>query len=74
MMQQKEKNDESSKIEQIETYQTSNIKDEETDDNNIPPNKIYMHCHTPKTKHWRNKKKKQDFTMKLFITSHNKYQ
>ena len=56
-MQQKEKNDESSKIEQIETYQTSNIKDEETDDNNIPPNKIYMHCHTPKTKHWRNKKK-----------------
>ena len=51
------KNDKSSKIEQIETYQTSNIKDEETDDNNIPPNKIYMHCHTPKTKHWRNKKK-----------------
>ena len=52
MMQQKEKkNDKSSKIEQIETYQTSNIKDEETYDNNIPPNKVYMHCHAPKTKH-----------------------
>ena len=41
MMQQKEKkNDKSSKIEQIETYQTSNIKDEETYDNNITPTRF----------------------------------
>ena len=32
--------------------------DEETNDDNIPLNKIYMHCHTTKTKHWRNKKNK----------------
>ena len=31
--------------------QTSNVEDEETDDDNIPLNKIYKHHHTAKTKH-----------------------
>ena len=36
--------------------QTSKIEDEETDEDNIPLNKIYKHRHTAKTKHWRRKK------------------
>ena len=39
------------KIEQIGTNQTSNIEDEETDDDNIPVNKLYKHRHTAITKH-----------------------
>ena len=67
----KGKRDESSKIEQIWTDQTSNVEDGQTDDDN----KRY---HTAITKHCRKKKKKNktklDFIMKLFITSHNKNQ
>ena len=66
------KNYESSKFEQIEMDQTSNVDNEEIDDDNIPLNKFHKHC---QTKHWRNKKKqKKDFVMKLFITLHNKDQ
>ena len=64
------KNYESSKFEQIEMDQTSNVDDEEIDDDNISLNKFHKHC---QIKHWRNKKKK-DFVMKLFITLHNKDQ
>ena len=67
------KSNESSKIEQIGTNQTSNVEDEEIDDDNIPLNKLYKRHHTTITKYWRKKKKKKhDFVMKLFITSHNK--
>ena len=31
--------------------QTSNVEDGEIDDDNIPLNKIYKHCHTIKIKH-----------------------
>ena len=54
MMQQKEKNDESSKIEQIETGQTSNVEDEEINGDNIPLNKLYKRRHIAKEK--KNKK------------------
>ena len=47
----KEKSDESSKIEQIGTNQTSNIEDEEIDNDNIPLNKLYKCCHTTITKY-----------------------
>ena len=50
-MQQKEMSDESLKIEQIGTNQTSNNEDEETDDNNIPLNKLYKRFHTAITKY-----------------------
>ena len=50
-MQQKEKSDESLKIEQIGMNQTSNIEDEETDDDNIPLNKLYKRCHTTITQY-----------------------
>ena len=72
----KGKSDESSKIEQKGTNQTSNIEDEEIDNDNIPLNKLYKCCHTTITKYWRNKKTKtkKDFVIKFFITSHNKYQ
>ena len=39
------KSNESSKIKQIGIYQTSSVKDEETDDDNIPLNKLYKHRH-----------------------------
>ena len=65
------KSDESSKIEQIGINKTSNVKDEEIDDDNIPLNKLYRRHHTAITKHWR---KKEDFLLKLFITSQNKNQ
>jgi len=67
----KGKSDESLKIEQIGTNQTSNVEVEETDDYNIPLNKLYKHRHITKNKALK-KQKKQDFAMKLFITSHNK--
>ena len=72
----KGKSDESSKIEQIGTNQTSNIEDEEIDNDNIPLNKLYKCCHTTITKYWRKKKAKTKkyFVIKFFITSHNKYQ
>ena len=47
----KGKSDESSKIEQIGMDQTSNVEDEETNDDNIPFNKLYNHRHTVITKH-----------------------
>ena len=47
----KGKSNESSKIKQIGIYQTSSVKDEETDDDNIPLNKLYMRHHTAITKH-----------------------
>ena len=47
----KGKSDESSKIEQIGTNQTSNIEDEEIDDDNISLSKLYKHRHTTITKH-----------------------
>ena len=40
------KNYESSKFEQIEMDQTSNVDDEEIDDENIPLNKFHKHCQT----------------------------
>ena len=52
------KSNERSKIEQIGTNQTSNVEDEEIDDDNIPLNKLYKHHHTTITKYWRKKKKK----------------
>ena len=61
------------KNEQIGTNQTSNVEDEETDDDNIPLNKLNKHRHTVITKHWGNRKKKV-FVIKLFITSYNKNQ
>ena len=39
------------KNEQIGTNQTSNVEDEETDDDNIPLNKLNKHRHTVITKH-----------------------
>ena len=47
----KGKSDESSKIEQKGTNQTSNIEDEEIDNDNIPLNKLYKCCHTTITKY-----------------------
>ena len=47
----KGKSDESSRIEQIWMDQTSNVEDEETDDDNIPLNKLYKYCHSAITKH-----------------------
>ena len=47
----KGKSDESSKIEQIGTDQTSNVENDEIDDDNIPLNKFYKRCHTTITKH-----------------------
>ena len=46
----KGKSDESSKIEQTGMDQTSNVEDEEIDDDNIPLNKLYKRCHTTITK------------------------
>ena len=68
------KSDKSSKIEQIGMDQTSNVEDEETNDDNIPLNKLYKRHYTTITKHWRNQKKKKKIIMKFFITSHNKDQ
>ena len=51
------KSDESSKIEQIGIDKTSNVEDKEIDDDNIPLNKLYKHCHITITKHWRKKKR-----------------
>ena len=47
----KGKSDESLRIEQIGTDQTSNVEAEETDDDNIPLNKLYKCCHITITKH-----------------------
>ena len=47
----KGKSDESLRIEQIGTDQTSNVEDEETDDDNIPLNKLYKCRHITITKH-----------------------
>ena len=47
----KGKSDESSKVEQIGMDQTSNVEDEEIDDDNISLNKLYKHRHTTITKH-----------------------
>ena len=52
------KSGKNSKIEQIGMDQTSNVEDEETDDDNLPLNKLYKHRHTTITKHWRRGKKK----------------
>ena len=41
----KGKSDESSKIEWIGMDQTSNVEDEEIDDDNIPLKKLYKCCH-----------------------------
>ena len=56
------------KIEQTGTNQTSNVEDEEIDDDNIPLNKIYKHCHTIKIKHWRNQKKRFHSKALYYIT------
>ena len=69
----KGENDKSTQIEQIRIEQTSNAEDEETDDDNIPLNMLYKCRHTSKTKAFK-KQKKQNFAIKLFITSQNKYQ
>ena len=53
--------------------QTSNIKDEEINGDNIPLNKLYK-CRHIATKKKKTKTKRQYFTTKLFITSHNKDQ
>ena len=47
----KETSDESSKIEHIGMEQTSNVEDEETDDDSIPLNKLYKRHHTAITKY-----------------------
>ena len=47
----KGKSDESLKIEQIGMDQTSNVEDEEIDDDNISLSKLYKHRHTTITKH-----------------------
>ena len=70
----KGKSDESTKIEQIGMDQTSNIENEEIDDDNIPLNKLYKHRHSAIKKKNIKETKKQDYVMKLFITSHNKNQ
>ena len=54
----KGKSDESTKIEQIGMDQTSNIENEETDDDNIPLNKLYMRRHITKNKALKKQKKK----------------
>ena len=43
--------DKSSQIEQIRIDQTSNVEDEEIDDDNIPLNKLYKRHHTTITKY-----------------------
>ena len=70
----KGKSNESSKIKQIGIYQTSSVKDEETDYDNIPLNKLYKHCHSAIKKKTIKETKTQAYVMKLFITSHNKNQ
>ena len=52
MMQQNEKSDDSSKIEQIGTDETSNDEEEEIDDDSISLNKLYKCCHNAIRKHW----------------------
>ena len=47
----KGKSNESSKVKQISIDQTSNIEDEETNDDNIPLNKLYKCFHTKITKY-----------------------
>ena len=55
----KGENDKSSQIEQIRIDKTSNAKDEETDDDNIPLNTCFTSVDIlQKTKHSRNKKTK----------------
>ena len=51
MMQQNEKSDDNSKIEQIGTDETSNDEEEEIDDDSIPLNKLYKCCHNAIRKH-----------------------
>ena len=47
----KGKSNESSKVKQISIDQTSSVKGEETDDDNIPLNKLYKHRHNTITNH-----------------------
>ena len=47
----KGKSNESSKVKQISIDQTSSVEDEETDDDNIPLNKVYKRHHNTITKH-----------------------
>ena len=48
--------DRSSQIEQIRIDQTSNVEDEETDDDNIPLNMLYKRRHTSKNKAFKKQK------------------
>ena len=50
-MQQKEKVMKAQKLKKIGLDQTSNIEDKETNDDNIPLNKLYKRCHTTITNH-----------------------
>ena len=49
--------DKSSQIEQIRIDQTSNVEDEEIDDDNIPLNMLYKCRHTSKNKAFKKQKK-----------------
>ena len=54
----KRENDKSSQIEQIMIDQTSNVEDEETNDDNIPLNLLYKRQHTSKNKAFKKQKNK----------------
>ena len=54
----KGENDKSSQIEQIMIDQTSNVEDEETNDDNIPLNLLYKRQHTSKNKAFKKQKNK----------------
>ncbi|KAL0009125.1 hypothetical protein SO802_010627 [Lithocarpus litseifolius] len=54
----KGENDKSSQIEQIRIDQTSNVEDEETNDDNIPLNMLYKRRHTSKNKAFKKQKNK----------------
>ena len=48
--------DKTSQIEQIRIDQTSNVEDEETNDDNIPLNMLYKRRHTSKNKAFKKQK------------------
>ena len=54
----KGENDNSSQIEQIRIDKTSNVEDEETDDDNKPLNMLYKCRHTSKNKAFKKQKNK----------------
>ena len=54
----KGENDNDSQIEQIRIDQTSNVEDEEIDDDNIPFNMLYNRRHTSKNKAFKKQKNK----------------